>query len=203
MSDCITLPKNSFERIPPVEVGDTRPERIWLAVGAALSTWESTEDAFAYLFAFTINPITTSYAARRSYGKLMSGNSRRDLIEGSLEVFWRDIHKEAWTEERQEVLQNDCKSLIKMHQDAMARRNEFAHGIVASLPLGRSPNRLVLAPAFYNHTKRKIDLVEIYRHNSQTIMGFRKKFQALEGDVHRLVETLADLHHASRCKRPQ
>lgn len=179
---------NPFGRPPLAPKGDDKADTLFLAVGQTLTSWESTEYAFARLFGVLISPTTRSYSARRAYGSLQSARGRKDLLENAAENFFRHF-PDAETEA-------EIDMVLKLYIDAGSRRNEIAHGMVMGGPSGDRTGYF-LAPSVWTSTKRQIDLVPDYLYSSIEIYNFRHHFQELGNRAHKLPERIAAIFQAS------
>jgi hypothetical protein len=138
--------------------GDSGPDAIYLAVGKALTQWESLENDFAQLFGLLVanraRGGATRFAAQRAYGVIASAGGRREALEAAGEVFFTFLG--ATEEERL-----DFDLLLKHLPLATTKRNYIAHGIVlkATFPIsallaGNNPGGYFIEPPEYNSNKR-------------------------------------------------
>jgi hypothetical protein len=124
----------------PKDKGAPDPNRLFMAVGAALTSWEALEFIFASLFQTLVE--SKSPASHRVYGSIASARGRRDALEAAAEIFFE--RKKVDNEE-----QAAFRSLIKHFVHAASRRNEIAHGVACEVP----PGGTFLIPAPYNTNK--------------------------------------------------
>jgi hypothetical protein len=132
------------EVLTPTRHGPDNPEEIYVAVGYALTMWESLEEELSELFLTylgTINP-----AASRAYGSIVSGQGRVGMLKEVIESVYR----------------HSSPSVADLHTRAMTkigalagRRNEIAHGIVSNPTVNRESFGFCLFPPSYNSSKNR------------------------------------------------
>jgi hypothetical protein len=134
---------NPWDVVPREAQGDADDERIYLAVGLALSKWEILETALAGLFRVVVNAQFDPAAA--AYGSIVSGASRIEMV---LAAARSAPAIDASTLSEVTVLLNQVGKLS-------GRRNEIAHGQVTRFegPGGVDHGRF-LVPATYNSRKK-------------------------------------------------
>jgi hypothetical protein len=77
---------NLWDRPEPVSIGDDKPERVYEAVGFALTTWEQLEHQMGTIFvALTAG---TSDEATRAYGAITATKTRLELVNAAAEAFF-------------------------------------------------------------------------------------------------------------------
>jgi hypothetical protein len=174
----MTTPKR-FARPPLATIGDRRTQRVYMAVGEALSAWELTEEAYSHLFNLFISPGKRSFATRRAYGSIQSARGRKELVEASAEVFFRDFPSAELARKTQDIL--------TLYSGASSRRNEFAHGVVAGHVPDSAKHRgfagYMIGPSFWSTSKRSLKLQPEYLYNSAMIRAFTHEFQLLRMEV--------------------
>lgn len=165
--------------VPPLAPkGDNQPDKLYLAVGLALSRWAMVEDALGFVFARLLQ--THSSAAHRVLGVLTSFGAKADVIDAAADRALHH-HEQHLAEE---------KNRLKVWRKASYRRNEIVHGHVANYrDIGH-----VLMPGHSN--PRKVDWrgdEPKYRYNTTIVLKFAHKFQILMAqtfDFDRELETI-------------
>lgn len=183
---------NPFVRPPLSEAGDKDPDAIYLAVGRALSAWEHAEADFAHLYGTFIKPMYASYAAKRSYGTVASARARKQLLASSAQVFFRNFPD---AETRSAVM-----DILKLYEDAGARRNEIAHGMLGGDRVAEGIFYF-LVPSIWNSNKRQMNLAITYRYSSDDLKRYEGAFGGLGSQVHDLTERVIDVFQAAPEKR--
>jgi hypothetical protein len=162
--------------------GDPDPRDLYTSVGIALTSWEAVENAYAQLFAGIMHGGMWN-AAPRVYGSIISPSGRRDALAAAAEIFFHGVNA---TDEHRDQL----KILLNHHQQATARRNDIAHGVVSEI----SERGFYLIPSPYNTTKTKdfflhmdtkgaaelnmLDLYD-YAYTAKEILAFGALFQRM------------------------
>ena len=107
--------------------GDRRKERIYLAVGCALSEWERTESVLVGLYHIFCRtdraPQPMRLAVERTYGAIESTTGRLSVLEAAAEAYFGKY----WNDQR---VRYPFDALVESFRHAAYRRNEIAHGIV-------------------------------------------------------------------------
>jgi hypothetical protein len=179
--------RNPFDRPEKFpERGDEDVMSTYAAIGIALTKWEIAENAFAHLFGTLVSPTKLSFPAERAYGSVQSARGRKDLILSAAEVFFRNFPEQESDKE--------LKKLMADYDRAGARRNEFAHGIVAAhVWQGRHDfTGYYLGPSFWNTNKRGVHLEPVYIYNTDQINSFSEKFGALTSRAFELQRKIRD-----------
>jgi len=182
---------NPFEPRPPIlPNGDADPNVLLIQIGAVTTTWENTEIGYAYLFGFLAKPTGYAPAARRGYGAIISAKSRKDVIAGAAEVFFH-LFPDQW-------LEQELADFLNIYISAASRRNDVAHGVIAS---GRSPRAgWYLEPNMYGN-KRDVLLNTPYAYTSTQLKRLSKLFSGLRLDVEAFRRTLTRHYESSDPKR--
>jgi hypothetical protein len=180
MSKIPKVQNNPFEPRPPkLPVGDADPNALLYAIGAALSAWEMTEVTYSYLFNTLTRPRTQSPAIRRAYGSIIASRSRREMIEAAADVFFHNFPDA--------FLQRELADFMNIYSSGAARRNEFAHGIVASNKAGQ----WYLEANLYSN-KRTVSRESPFAYTSAQINKIASQFTKLNRDVNAFQATLMD-----------
>lgn len=183
---------NPFVRPQLSEAGDKDPDTIFLAVGRALSAWEHAEAGFAHLYGTFIKPMYASYAAKRSYGTVASARARKQLLASAAQVFFRNFPDPA--------IKAAVNDILKLYEDAGARRNEIAHGLLGGDRV-EAGIFYFLVPSAWNSNKRQMNLAISYRYSSEDLKRYEAAFGALGSQVHTLSEKVIDVFQAAPEKR--
>ncbi|HBX7959986.1 TPA: hypothetical protein MIG85_15610 [Klebsiella pneumoniae] len=179
--------KGFWERpkLAAIQQGDVSVEAIYLAVGFALTQWETLENILVeqyLIFCGSDNPITYN-AIRRSFGTIESSDGRKKAIDEAAHVYFGDdLYPKG--------LAKPYKDLLTAHGKAAQRRNEIAHGVAHAITLNGDHKGCFLFPAAYNSARNfsfmthiKLDegpfLRENYRYTSREIFEIAHKFGAL------------------------
>lgn len=118
------------------------PDKLYLAVGRAISAWERLDSALLMTFALLIG--SNNISALRALGRIESPASRIVVL--------REAYRSA-TIEVQAQLPNFEETLTQVELLAEGR-NAIAHGIVQQIQIGERPAGWYLAPGFT--TTRKV-----------------------------------------------
>jgi hypothetical protein len=119
--------------------GEISTDRIYLAVGRAMSRWEHAESALIKLFQLLCE--SESLAVCRAYGSIVSAAGRSEaLLAASLEFYAR----------RELLPPIELTSLIKAFGVAGGFRNKIAHGIVTGCdaPDGEHLGYYLMPPSY-------------------------------------------------------
>lgn len=189
-----------FWKLPGKEearVGDRRKERIYLAVGKSLSTWEQVEGLLVELYHIFCHTLYASAeiktAVARTYGSIESSVGRLKTMRFAAEAYFG--HR--WT-------QKDVQWTFNQLNDSIRRASEIriniAHGIVISPRIER-PNQngpptietfgsfLIASPHFsprndlfkeFDPTKMPTFITSRYVYISSDIMEFVKNLTNLK-----------------------
>ena len=159
-----------------------------MAVGHALSNWESVEGATATLFGQLVD--STSVAATRAYGTIIGARARQASLREASETFFF-LRKKAYKKNRAvysnwQVLEECARILINNYAQASQRRNDIAHGVASHLPFNKQKKSWFLTVPTYQsrntinwigdraHIAEAKDLPRIYKvyyKNSEYVFG--------------------------------
>lgn len=185
----IISPMHAFwDRPTPATMGEDDPNKIFLAVGGALTTWEGVEESFCSLLAILVG--SKSPSLPRIYGTMISSSARIEAIKAAGEVLF-DLHPDTAAKEKFELL-------IKHFQKAATARNEIAHGRVCKFTLnGTHYKYFLVAPGYLTRKtepttaffrpdvqeKYAVDnlagINSTYRYISSDIAHYNEKFKTL------------------------
>jgi hypothetical protein len=134
-------PWDIFAREPK---GDDKIERIYQAVGFALTQWELLESALANLYSEIIG--FDSHAAIAAYGTVASNAGRLEMILAAADGDRRGaVH----------FVRDDLRSFVSNEVvRLLGRRNEIAHGMVVEFVGSPQGQGHYLVPPNYNTRKR-------------------------------------------------
>lgn len=184
-----TPSKNPFKKPPYAKTGDKDPDAIKLAVGAALSTWEHTEERFAALFGTIIRPNYNSYAARRAYGAIASARGRADVLKAVGAVFFLNFPSQE--------TETTFRELMTQYGDAGSRRNELAHGIIGSDANENQVFGYFVVPSLWNSNKRGLRSEIKYRYAAKDIKALDGNFSWLGGQAIHVLDQIDEVFAAS------
>ena len=203
------FPSNFWDR-PKVKarlIGDVSEAPLYLAVGAALTTWEITEEIFAHLFSIfsqaggPVTDMSSMLAVTRVFGAIENTNGRLAAFEAVAEVYFGEY----W---HFPEVKKPVQRLINEIKFASWRRNDIAHGKVIRLQVhgeeGENSVRhlgcLLVAPTYMTgRTSLFADFSEedkfaftksLYRFNSNDILSYKNKFEALRLKMIDYIQTI-------------
>lgn len=173
-------------KLKDVTVGDDNRDRIFHAVGMALTQWETLENEMfrLYLIFCESNNSTTITALRRAFGTIESSDARRKALEEVARIYFGD-------DNYPDGKAKPFKLLFESHKKASDRRNEIAHGIANGFMIDNSFKGWFLFPAAYNSGCNSDSynssfgedggpfMTEHYRYTSREIYEFSQKFSVL------------------------
>jgi hypothetical protein len=196
------LAKPYWERPNPQKMGDPDNERIFQAVGSALSNWERAEEALSSLFlAVTEQDNYSANPVKRAFGSIDSSSVRRKAILAAAEAYFSDD----W--EDKDVRLPFFK-VLEAVSFASKRRDDIAHGTVSRHRVDGKPFGSFLQPPHYNTERTKayarLDeddplyfLFTDFRYVSADISAFDTKFQELGAAIHYLAGFIRKLDDGS------
>lgn len=179
--------KGYWERpkLASVQEGDANVEAIFIAVGFALTQWETFENLLVELYLIycgSDNP-TAYNAIRRSFGTIESSDGRKKAIDEAAKVYFGDdLYPDG--------VAKPFKELLTAHGKAAQRRNEIAHGVAHGIGINSDQKGCFLFPAAYNSARNSTFMTsigldggpfmrELYRYTSREIIGIAQKFGML------------------------
>lgn len=179
-------------KIPPIPpVGERRKDKIHLAAGRAIHQWEVVEFHLGQLFADLLGT-TIPVGALRAYGAMSAFNVRQQMLMHAADAFFHY----APNDELRARFNRIVKSLA---DNASARRNEIAHGLVIAQNKGHGESYF-LVPSYHSAKKRSFAADPTYQYTSKEIEDFTKKFRLLAAEVYRLGVACLEWHAASQKK---
>jgi hypothetical protein len=193
---------NIWNRTPWPVCGDSDQDKLYAAVGRALTEWERHEAALSTLFSvFVGDPM--SAPARRAYGAVRTFEGRADMLRASAEAFFLGYGLPL------RDLQESFEVLLKDSVQASPRRNDIAHGAVSEYrrnPLDRTTRTksYALHPPFATFKGRNVEGVPEYCYTSVEIDFYQGEFCRLQKKAFSLTPeisvTVDALLHAARHK---
>jgi hypothetical protein len=163
-------------------MGDETPDIIYTAVGAALSRWEAAEMKLASLFSVLLG-IHSSTPALRAYGAVTTFQVRQQMVLAAADSFFHD--------NPDPDLQRRIHDLFKkLMNDASARRNEIAHGIVTNIHTSRKLPNYFLVPPYHSTRKRGHDAEPSYLYTASHISTYAMHFDTLSKIIFQVVRAV-------------
>jgi hypothetical protein len=158
--------------LPRAERGAATENALYIAVGAALSTWELVEEGLAEIFALFIGapeagPTSGHQPAIRAYGSVISFRSRVEMVSAAAQAFF---HREPNSE-----IQKQFGRLMEESNGYAGRRNDIAHGRVQYV----AGKDFYLFPGLYNSSKNPVGRDAIYAYNDTQILQYCEAFRIL------------------------
>jgi hypothetical protein len=168
--------------------GDTSDEMVYAWVGRALSAWERHEAKLGVLFAsFLVQKEANALPAIRPYFSVRTFEGRAEMLRAASAAYF--------SENPNEPLQGEFKSLISEAIAFSPRRNEIAHGIVVKF--GRTPDERArpgdtfgLEPTFATFRQRNLENDAIYCYCSRELRYFRDEFNILADAAEKFSDAL-------------
>lgn len=164
--------------------GDANPDDIYLAVGKALSEWESVEEALTFLFmVFTeCDQANTFRAVQRAFGSIEFNSGRRRALNAAAEIYFEPY----W-----DYARKDLNALIISEVDAAARRrDDIAHGRVISFAVDKIYRGSLLVPPAYNTGRT---YATIPKDEMDPVGIFKARYRWVAVDVTRIAEKFNQL----------
>lgn len=181
-----------WEQRPFPKHGESDPDKVYVAVGRALSEWERFETYLGLLFAKIVSEQNIDLPAQRAYAAVRTFEARSAMLKTASAAFFLLYHG------RSEVptLQAAFKKMIGAVCEFGARRNEIAHGVVARF---EEPGETYgLFPPYGAHRQRDVYGRPTYCYTSTELEHFRAEFEKLKTPVGRLI---GDFQSFDRHKR--
>ncbi len=200
---------NPFAKPLLAENGNTSQEELYTAVGRALDKWEWCETRFTVLYISLAKPKGGHQQILRSFGAITASSTRREMISAACDAYFAWIATPesgsgSIQEEMQKVLlagaalREKIRLLLKLHNDASARRNEIAHGTT------RKIESWYLIPGLFASRKTSIDWTDVkYRMSSVEIIKLSELFDTLGMDALNLASELGRFHNSLPEKKKQ
>lgn len=191
-----------WERPAPREQGDSGADRIYHAVGCALSAWEEADQALAHLFLVLSEPSTavTPGALLRTYGTIFGNAGRREAVTAVAEValaqYWHV-----------KPIKGSITNIKTAFENASSRRDDIAHGYaLGSIKVDNREYGAFLVPPEYNakFTYPFMQAGELgflkarYRYTSEDIYGFARKFNELRNTIFDYTAAIAKKEDGNR-----
>ena len=202
------LPMHSLYWQRPVSElkGDSDADKLYAAVGRALSDWETLEEAFAKIFQALLN--SESPAAKRAYGAIVTARGRKEVLAAAAEAYFTTT----WTmyDEKAKQFYKNAQSRLKLLErhfgEAASLRNDVAHGVVKLVQLRKEAGAgYFLVPSGYNSSKNKLYAEHDedwhvlpsgkYRYTSEQIADIALRFVNLHDAAEEYVEEFKRTFH--------
>jgi hypothetical protein len=195
-------PKPS-DPLPWLPLGDDDPDKIHLAVGRALHTWETIESALGRIFGALI--LSSAEGASRAYGAIGNFSGRKDMLTAAFECY-------PYTDD---PAVSGFPDILNVIYEFSARRNEIAHGWAKQYWDGRKSRGCYLVPPDYSSRKRislkeranrywaldgfsiamqKWPPLEKYAYTAAQIDIYRASFAALEAQLPPIGDRLYEIN---------
>jgi hypothetical protein len=160
-------------RPEPRKQGDLDPDRLFSAVGQALTNWEHVEQELAQLFMILISCDSprTSETVRRAFGAIEFNTGRRRAIEAAAEVFFGHHWNTA---------KKDLDKLLKHVETGSRRRDDIAHGRVMTISTEGTYRGGFLMPPEYNTGRTYLSM---NRDSGEPLDIYRAKYRFIAADV--------------------
>ena len=175
----ISLPKSTEYWKPPGRAtrGEANVEHIFVEVGRALSTWETTELVYSHLFSVFVGGMHgPNRAAQAAYGSIVSHGGRADALEQASRMFFGfPPHPKA------KEFEPDWAELLKHFRDAAKVRNYIAHGMIHGYEVDGVPKGVFLEPPVYNTSKT--DWLKTEMHEGTGTMHWRAKYRFVSSHI--------------------
>jgi hypothetical protein len=133
--------QNPWDQCPIEPHGDGDVDQIYLAVGRALSTWETLEENLGRVFAALCG--SNGEGPARAYGAVSSNSGRTDMIR---EAF-------SCSHVRSKSSFATFPKFLERVGKYGTRRNEIAHGVARSFNVNSVDKGCYLCPASYHSRK--------------------------------------------------
>jgi hypothetical protein len=158
--------------VPRAKRGAATENALYIAVGAALSTWELVEEGLAEIFALFIGapeagPASGHQPAIRAYGSVVSFKARVEMVSAASQAFF---HREP-----DSTLHKQFGRLMEEANGYAGRRNDIAHGRVQYVP----EKDFYLFPGLYNSSKNPVGRDAVYAYSDNQVHQYCEGFRIL------------------------
>ena len=190
----------------PYRTGDYDADKIYQAVGRALSKWERLEGEIVHLYAAIVGATGNYFGipSIRAFGTLNSPSTRADMIAAAAEAlfhrlgFEEGIVADKIDRKKMEATETGLRDILKAYRGWMSRRNDIAHGYVNSRQhpdYTQKGDPLVTSHSLYpsdgSSGKWYIVIGEpAYSYKAEDIDKFGEAFEALEKEAKTYAEFL-------------
>lgn len=191
-SEPLWFPKDYWDRPEPLQHGTKDMDKLYRAVGVALSGWETLEQQLsAFFILLTIgetvvhgNMVST---IARIYGAIESNSGRRKILDAVAEVYFGK-------EMNNPLIKKPYFQLMENIRRASNRRDDIAHARVIGFQLSQVGRGYFLVPPEYHNSRNDLfvnmdDTSDFqffrghYRYTAQDVMIFAGKFGSLREAV--------------------
>jgi hypothetical protein len=163
---------NDWDILPPPRKGDQKKDKLYAAVGDALTQWEKLEEKLAEIFSVLVGAAEMAPGrgpAISAYGSVGNFSIRAKLLGAAAEAVFRQYPREP-------KIKNGFNNLMRKCNEFVARRNDIAHG-KCEFVAGRG---YFLLPAFYNTKKHQPDRPIPFSWSSKEIRAYANHFVDLQ-----------------------
>lgn len=198
----------------PFRMGHATADKLYLAVGQALSKWERLEGEMAHLYSQFLSRGEAPYfniPAVRAFGTLNSPATKADMIAAAAEAYFHwlafdeRINANEIVMRELKAVETELRNIIKTYRGWMSRRNDIAHGYVAQTgPWDDGTVTHLLYPSECSTNKWCIVVGEpAYAYEAKHIDSFGSAFEALEAAIKELCDRLSDFDKKVRTLLPR
>jgi len=183
-------PKDPWCRPDWPTKGDHRPQKIWLAVGFALSEWEQLEGILGSIFGILVEGPVDNPAASQAYGAVRTFEGRKAMLLAAARVFFLKYPRP--------VTESMLNKVVGNAMNYAGRRNDIAHGSVFSKLVDKQTGKIVasgyvLYPSDANSKDRDSLNRPLYAYVASDIMNFGNRFSVLHLAAFEVWNALLDL----------
>jgi hypothetical protein len=198
-SDQSPFEKNYWKAPAPAAQGSASQDDVFLAVGAALSAWESAESALATLYVIMCDGETgTAKALARTFGAITSSASRREAIREAAEIYFG----QHWS---MPTVKKRLSRMLDAIGEASRRRDEIAHGQAYGYSVNNISHGFFLFASAYissrNNAYPQGDPSDPfflstakYRYSAAEIREFERRFNALRDAIFQYLISIRKIH---------
>lgn len=169
--------KNSWDRLPPADMGNADANEIYLSVGIALSWFEILQVRVSWLFQLLVE--NDSLAMARAFGTLESVPPKVAMIRAAAAIRFMNN-----PESLKMVIQ-----FMTQFGELSHRRNEIAHAHVTALTENGRQKGCFLHPGSHmtNRNTKFLqpnrDPLGDYRYTAEQVNYYTKEFRRLGGEI--------------------
>lgn len=179
-----------WNRPTPAKIGESDPNKIFLQVGIALTTWEGVEENFCGLL--DVFSGIRSVALPRIYGAIVSSNARSEAMSAAAEVFFEKFGDKPSSD--------TYALLIKHYKDALTRRNEIAHGRVISFTSNdKRYGHFLIAPIYWTKKTKSLTTFSKQRMEKKNgiggLDGINSEYRYVSSDIAIYTNKFRELNH--------
>lgn len=177
----VEFPRGAWDRPGLNNAGARTADEIYIWVGRALTVWENTEFSFAKIYGLLFG--NNSAAAERSYGVVTSTKTKKEMLKQAA-LFFADTRGDSFPTE-------DFSRLLEYYDQASARRNDIAHGVVMSISLDSETQGYFLVPSSYISKANEARDAKFWKRVSEVSSAdpfavFGQKYRFSNHDIERI-----------------